>query len=99
MAKPQLATENQRLVIIVLTTIAIVAVLGDIFLIALGREVPGTLINLAFSSGGAIGGILTGTSTTNNNTSSDKHHEAEDSLGTFAAKSIISDALKRMEEK
>lgn len=81
---------NYRLIVIVLTLIAMSCILGDIALIALDKKPPEALINLAFSTGGALGGILT-----NPNKESKGGNELE-ALGGIAAKSIIDEAMKQI---
>lgn len=88
--------EYHKLVVLTLAAITMVSVLGDILLIAINKEPPDALINLAFSCGGAIAGILT-----NTNAAKDKEDAAPKSAGTDAmeqlvAKSIIAEAMKQM---
>jgi hypothetical protein len=82
---------NYKLVVIVLTVITMSCILSDVLLVALNKKPPEALINLAFSTGGALGGILT------NPAKEDKAPANElETLGGMAAKSIIDEAMKQM---
>lgn len=92
MAEERDSASNYRLIIIVLTIIAMSCIIGDIALIALGKEPQEALINLACTTGGALGGILT-----NPGGKEPKGGNRElEALGGIAAKSIIDEAMRQI---
>lgn len=85
--------EYHKLVVLTLASLTMMCIVGDIFLIAINKKPPDALINLAFSCGGAIAGILT-------NTTGEKEIKQKsastDAMEQLVAKSIIAEAMKQM---
>lgn len=92
----QSETKYYTIVLVVIAGICGMSIGGYVLLLALGKAPAPELLNLAFATGGALGGSLLKPNSTNaadgNNTS-----DILSTLGEKAALQIVEDALKRRE--
>ena len=94
----RLKTEQQNLVIIMLSLITILALVGSIVLTLFDKKAPESLVNLAFSSVGALGGIIATKDKQEKDDSSDSDKIVH-AIGDAAVRTILAEAREAKEGK
>lgn len=92
----KLKAQQQNLVILMLSFITIMALSGSIALTFVDKKPPESLVNLAFSAVGALGGIIT-TKSKDDEPSTNNKDEIVHAIGDAAVRSILAEARNAKE--